>query len=131
MTLTINDKERKFNLFVPSRYSNTKEYALVIATHGRTNNKDQVQSYMKLEKQNDFIIAYPAALSAGSGSSFSWSEKENMTFIDAILEQVSKNYCVNRNQIYAVGHSLGGWMAQRVACLRGEFISGLAVVGSG
>lgn len=54
-----------------------------------------------------------------------------MTFIDAILEQVSDNYCVNRNRIYVVGHSLGGWMAQRIACLRGEFVSGLTVVGSG
>jgi polyhydroxybutyrate depolymerase len=54
-----------------------------------------------------------------------------MTFVDAILEQVSDNYCINRDKVYAIGHSLGGWMAQRIACLRGEFVSGLAVVGSG
>lgn len=129
-TITIEGKERKYNLYIPSGYSNSKEYSLAIATHGRTNSKDQVQAYMKLEKQNDFIVAYPAALPSSSGKSFSWSEKENMTFVDAILEQISANYCVNRNQVYAIGHSLGGWMAQRIACLRGEFISGLAVVGS-
>jgi poly(3-hydroxybutyrate) depolymerase len=61
---------------------------------------------MGLQKQNDFIIAYPAGLTASSGKSFSWSEKENMTFVDAILEQVSKNYCVNRNEVFAIGHSL-------------------------
>lgn len=54
-----------------------------------------------------------------------------MTFIDAILRQISENYCINRDRVYAVGHSLGGWMAQRIACLRGEFFSGLSVVGSG
>ncbi len=54
-----------------------------------------------------------------------------MVFIDAIIQHITENYCVNRNNIYAVGHSLGGWMAQRIACLRGEYISGLAVVGSG
>lgn len=54
-----------------------------------------------------------------------------MTFIDAMIQEVTNKYCINRNKIYAVGHSLGGWMAQRIACLRGEFISGLAVVGSG
>lgn len=54
-----------------------------------------------------------------------------MTFIDAILREVSENYCINRNHVYAVGHSLGGWMAQRIACLRGDFLSGMAVVGSG
>lgn len=132
VTLTIADKERKFNLFVPSGYSNSREYSLAIATHGRTNSKDQVQKYMGLDKwQTDFIIAYPAGLPAASWSGFSWSEKENMTFVDAITKHISDNYCINRNQIYAVGHSLGGWMAQRIACLRWEFISGLAVVGSG
>lgn len=131
-TLTIEGKERKYNLFIPNWYSTSREYSLAIATHGRTNSKDQVQAYMGLQKgQSDTIVAYPAALRASSGNSFSWSEKENMTFIDAILQQVSNNYCINRNQIYIVGHSLGGWMAQRIACLRGEFVSGLAVVGSG
>jgi polyhydroxybutyrate depolymerase len=131
-TLMIAGKERKYNLYIPSGYSNTKEYSLAIATHGRTNSKDQVQKYMGLEKgQSGVIIAYPAWLSSASWKSFSWSEKENMTFIDAILQQVSENYCVDRNKVYIIGHSLGGWMAQRIACLRGEFVSGLAVVGSG
>ncbi len=131
-TIIINWQERKYNLYIPSWYSNNREYSLAIATHGRTNSKDQVQAYMGLQKgQLDTLVAYPAALRASSGNSFSWSEKENMTFIDAILKQVSENYCINRNQVYAIGHSLGGWMAQRIACLRGEFISGLAVVGSG
>ena len=129
-TITIAGVDRKYNLFIPSNYSSSREYSLAIATHGRTNSKDQVQAYMGLQKQNEFIIAYPAALSASNGKIFSWSEKENMIFVDAVLEQVSENYCVNRNQVYAIGHSLGGWMAQRIACLRGEFFSGLAVVGS-
>lgn len=124
----IAGKERKYNLSIPTGYTNSKEYSLAVATHGRTNSKDQVQAYMGLGKQSDFFIVYPAGLPSSSGSSFSWSEKENMTFIDAILKQVSDNYCVNRNEIYAIGHSLGGWMAQRIACLRGEFINGLAVV---
>lgn len=130
-TLMIAGKERKYNLSIPTGYTNSKEYSLAVATHGRTNSKDQVQAYMGLGKQSDFFIVYPAGLPSSSGSSFSWSEKENMTFIDAILKQVSDNYCVNRNEIYAIGHSLGGWMAQRIACLRGEFINGLAVVWSG
>lgn len=54
-----------------------------------------------------------------------------MTFVDALIQNIRENYCINTTKIYAIGHSLGGWMAQRIACLRGEFISGLAVVGSG
>lgn len=50
VTLVVNAKERKFNLFVPNGYSNSREYSLIIATHGRTNSKDQVQKYMGLDK---------------------------------------------------------------------------------
>lgn len=130
-TLTIEGKERKYNLFVPSGYTNSREYSLIIATHGRTNSKDQVQAYMGLDRasNNESIVVYPAALPASS-SGFSWSEKENMTFIDALLRHISENFCINRDKVYLVGHSLGGWMAERIACLRGEFMSGLAVVGS-
>jgi predicted peptidase len=48
--MTIEGKERKYNLFVPNGYANSHEYSLVVATHGRTNSKDQVEKYMGLEK---------------------------------------------------------------------------------
>lgn len=42
-TITVEGKERKYNLSVPSGYSNSKEYSLVVASHGRTNDKDRVE----------------------------------------------------------------------------------------
>ncbi len=79
--------------------------------------------------QDDFIVAYPAALK--SGSSFSWSEKDNLTFFDAMTLEIADNYCIDRDDIFIVGHSLGGWFTQKLACLRGDHIKGMAVVGSG
>jgi polyhydroxybutyrate depolymerase len=130
-TITINEKAREYNLAVPSNYSRDKQYGLIIGVHGRTNSKDQVQAYMGLQgrSQDDFIVAYPAALK--SGSSFSWSEKDNLTFFDSILLEVSDNYCVNRDDIFIVGHSLGGWFTQKLACLRGDLVKGMVAVGSG
>lgn len=131
-TIMIAGKERKYNLSIPSGYSNSKEYSLIVASHGRTNSKDQVQAYMGLDRwQSDFIVAYPAWLPSTSGSSFSWSEKESVTFFDALIQQISNNYCINRDQVFLVGHSLGGWFTQKLGCLRGEMINSMAVVGSG
>ncbi len=48
-----------------------------------------------------------------------------------MVQQISENYCIDRNKVYVVGHSLGGWMTHRVACLRGEYLSGMAAIGSG
>jgi len=101
-TIKIGESNREYNLAIPSNYSRDKQYGLIIGVHGRTNSKDQVQAYMGLQgrSQDDFIVAYPAALR--SGSSFSWSEKDNLTFFDAMILEVADNYCINRDDVFIV-----------------------------
>ncbi len=48
-----------------------------------------------------------------------------------MIQEVSSNYCINRDQLFLVGHSLGGWFTQKLACVRGEEVNAMAVVGSG
>lgn len=79
--------------------------------------------------QDDFIVAYPAALN--NGKTFSWSEKDNLTFFDAMILEIADNYCIDRDDIFIVGHSLGGWFTQKLACLRGDLVKGMVAVGSG
>lgn len=130
-TIRINESDREYNLAVPSNYLQNKTYGLIVGVHGRTNTKDQVQSYMGLQgrSQDDFIVAYPAGIK--KGSSFSWSEKDNLTFFDAMIHEVADNYCINRDDIFIVGHSLGGWFTQKLACLRWDRIKWMVAVGSG
>ena len=129
-TITINGHERSYILSVPSGYTREKQYRLIVASHGRTNSNEQVRWYMWLEKgQNDTIIVYPAAIKAPKWW-YSWTEAENITFIDAILQQVSHNYCIDRSQVFAVGHSLGGWFTHKLTCLRGDVFRGMSAVGS-
>lgn len=127
-TILINGVAREYNLSVPSGYSKDKEYNLVVALHGRTNSNDMVQSYMGLQakaggwnnregpSQTDSIVAYPAGVKVSGG--YSWSDASNIIFFDAILQQISDNYCINRDHVFIVGHSLGGWFANKLACVR-------------
>lgn len=128
-TLTIAGKSREYLLTLPANYTKNKEYNLIIANHGRTNSNEQVQNYMGLGSTSDFIVAYPAGLDVASGGR-SWSEAESITFFDAVIEQISEAYCVDRSKVFVVGHSLGGWFTHKLACLRGEVIRGMAGVGS-
>lgn len=45
------------------------------------------------------------------------------------MEQVSNHYCVNPDEIYVVGHSLGGWFTSMLNCARGDKIRGVGIVG--
>ena len=141
-TIMIDGAARKYNLYVPSGYSSNKQYNLIVALHGRTNSNDMVQGYMGLQGrtggwgssagtvQSDTIVAYPAGVSVAGG--YSWSDYSNIKFFDAILEQLSDNYCISRDQVFIVGHSLGGWFSNRLACVRGDVLRGMtAVAGPG
>lgn len=50
---------------------------------------------------------------------------------DAIVEEMSKQYCIDRNKIYVVGHSLGAWFSNTLACARGDTIRAIGTVGGG
>ncbi|EKD44387.1 MAG: hypothetical protein ACD_71C00154G0004 [uncultured bacterium (gcode 4)] len=139
-TLMIDGMSREYNLSLPSDYSQDKQYNLVVAFHGRTSSNDMVQNYMGLQEkagywqrnkggitQTDTIVAYPAGIAISGG--YSWSAAANVEFFDAILQQVSNSYCINRDQIFIVGHSLGGWFANKLACLRWDVINGMSSVG--
>jgi len=127
--VTVAGKTRSYILNVPSSYSSTNPAWLIIAIHGRTNSNSMVQNYMWLERQSDYIVAYPAGLP--NGSAYSWSSEENITFVDTIIRDVTDSHCVDRGQVHIVAHSLGAWFASRLACTRGDTFRSMAIVWGG
>lgn len=135
-SVMVNGIERHFLLTTPKGYVSHDPVPLIVAFHGRTNSNEQVRSYYRLDREiTDALIAYPAALSNGNGT-FSWSDGTNkpsefrdIAFFDAIVERLAKEYCVDMERIFVVGHSLGAWFANSLACVRGDVIRASATVG--
>jgi polyhydroxybutyrate depolymerase len=134
--VTVLGAQRSYLLTVPDDYVSQEAAPLIIAFHGRTNSNEEVRSYYRLDREfDDAFIAYPAALENGNGS-FSWADPGNtayeirdIAFFDAIVEQLAEQYCIDMDRIYVVGHSLGAWMANSVACVRGGIVRASATVG--
>lgn len=135
-SVTVYGTERQFLLTVPSNYVVHDPKPLVIAFHGRTNSNEQVRSYYRLDKElQDAFIVYPAAISNGNDT-FAWSDPGNapselrdIALFDAIVETLASKYCIDLNKVYTVGHSLGGWFSNSLACVRGDVIRGSVSVG--
>lgn len=135
-TLALFDQERSFLLTKPDRASARKPAPLVIAFHGRTNSNEQVRGYYGIDRElSESYIAYPAAL-RNSISSFSWAnpgdkagQLRDILFFDRIVKTLAEHYCIDMDRISVVGHSLGAWMANSVACVRGGVILASATVG--
>ncbi len=135
-TVTVNGIEREFLLTIPSDYVSHDPSPLIVAFHGRTNDNAMVRSYFGLDRAaQKYFIAYPAALRKDNGT-FSWSDPNDtgsklrdVAFFDALVQKIGNDYCIDMDRIYVVGHSLGAWMANSIACIRGDVIRASATVG--
>ncbi len=135
LTLSVGGQDRSY-LFTTNRANADTPSPLIIAFHGRTNNNEQVRSYFGLDRNaSDYIIAYPSGIANGNGT-YSWSdpgdkaqELRDIALFDAIVEEIGNSTCLDLDRIFVVGHSLGAWFANAVACARGGVVRGSATVG--
>ena len=72
--------------------------------------------------QNKAVV-YPQGVNSGIGSP-SWNvgtfwdfnTQNDVSFIDAVIDDVASNFEINLNKVYACGYSNGGYMAYELAC---------------
>jgi polyhydroxybutyrate depolymerase len=133
---TVDGQLRTAIVDLPSGYDPNSAYSLIVAFHGRTNSNEDVRGYYKLDDfvGDEAIIVYPAGI--WNGSSFSWSNSGDSSddlrdydFFDQIVDEMTSSYCVNEDEIYALGHSLGAWFSNSLACARGNVLRAVGTLG--
>lgn len=126
-TLPREDKigARSYLIKVPTGLTKTKQVPLLLGLHGAASLATAVQAAMghrgdtgwdALASTKDFIVAYPAA---GRVNPTSWNANKgsaDVTFLKAVVKQISTSFCINPKRVYIEGHSSGGIMAERMAC---------------
>lgn len=128
--------QRNYITVLPKNYDKNKTYPLIIAFHGRTNPNTMVRSYYKIEREADgeAFIVYPAGLPEEwptrnrSSPGDKTTELRDFALFDTIVQDFSNNYCIDADEIYVVGHSLGAWFTNTLACARGDVIRGIGSV---
>jgi polyhydroxybutyrate depolymerase len=130
---------RHYITVIPKDYDKDEPKKLIFAFHGRTNPNTQVRGYYKVEQAagNEAIMIYPAGLPE-EGPSRSWSDPGNSAdnlrdyaLFDQLLAEFSQNYCIDLDEVYVVGHSLGAWFTNSLGCARGDVIRGIGTLGGG
>ena len=53
----------------------------------------------------------------------------DFALFDALVEKFSSEYCIDEDNIYVVGHSLGAWFTNSLSCARGDVIRATGSVG--
>lgn len=137
-TLTVNGLERQLITYVPAGLQPGKPVPLIVAFHGRTNSNEQVRRYMRLEGHGvEAIIVYPAGLPAG-GNARNWNDPSDggadlrdYALFDSIVTRFSREYCIDSERVFVVGHSLGAYFANSVACARAGVVRAVASIAGG
>jgi len=111
---------------------------LVIAFHGRTNDAARARRYFGLDASlPDAVIVYPQALPGGPGA-YAWADPgdpadalRDFDLVDAIVDAVGQVRCIDLARVFVVGHSLGAYFANDVACALGDRVRAVASVAGG
>lgn len=123
-SISVNGDERFFRLSAPSSDAGTK-LPVIIAYHGGGGADEDFQQqnqFDQLGEQEKFIMAYAIAEEDRSASEGEWflntaaTSRDDNDFSEAIVDELSKIYCVDEDRLYAIGYSLGSMFTYEIAC---------------
>lgn len=135
-------KEMEYALFVPSTYDKAKPSALVVALHGLYSNPQQIIHYPGLtdqaEKRGYLVVAPMGYNSRGwygakglvkgqEGDPANLSELSELDVMN-VLALVRKEYAIDPDRIYLLGHSMGGGGTWHIAIKNPDLFAALAPI---
>jgi polyhydroxybutyrate depolymerase len=140
-TLDHAGSQREYSLHVPAGYDGEKRMPPVLNFHGYSSNMAQQALFSNLNataESSGFVVVYPNGLKNSVNGNQSWNaglccafgdeERDDVGFVDALLDELSSRLCIDRKRVYATGMSNGGFMAYRLACERAERFAAIAPV---
>lgn len=121
-SLDVGGTDREFILTLPEHYDSQKPYRLVLGFHGRMYDAAWVANgeapltgpyfgLLQLSEDSTIFVA-PQALSS------SWSNQDgrDVDFVEALLDTLQAELCVDRSRVFAVGFSYGAIMTATLGC---------------
>lgn len=112
-------KEMEYALFVPTSYDKAKKTPLLVALHGLGSNPQQIMRYRgltDLAEKHGYIVVAPMGYNSsgwygarvlGKPNPANLSELSEKDVMN-VLEIVRKEYTIDPDRIYLMGHSMGG-----------------------
>jgi polyhydroxybutyrate depolymerase len=131
---------RQYRLYVPTTYDGLTKLPLVVALHGYSADSSKLDSYLGLTaaaESRGFLLALPEGTKDGQGNQF-WnavsggccdfggSKVDDSGYLSQLITQVSSSYTVS--EVAVLGHSNGGYMAQRLACDHADQVDAIVSV---
>jgi polyhydroxybutyrate depolymerase len=135
-SITVDGGTRYYRLYVPESYEEGTPVPLVFDFHGSSSNptrQEEKAQFETLAAEKGFVVVTPKGEPVPSnGGRNSWNvdllpgDPDDVSFVRAMIEELSELYSIDGDRIYATGHSGGGRMSSRVACSLSDAVAAVA-----
>jgi polyhydroxybutyrate depolymerase len=126
-------RDRAYTLVVPEGYAPQTPYPLVFVLHGGGGNAAAARTQTDLEKASGgrAIFVYPDSAGGNWNLDAPAGKNGDVALFDAILLTAHNTLCVDERRVFLTGFSNGAYMANQLACKRGERIRGIVTHAGG
>lgn len=135
--LEFENLQREYLLYIPKNYSENESLPLVFSLHGAGGTKESqynATQFNILADSENFLLVTPQALPIIGNNFTFWNQQSSPSlpndvgFINALIDEISKYYQVDLNRVYIAGSSNGAFMAMQIACELNNRIAAAAAV---
>ena len=138
-TLVHDGMNREYIIYVPNSYDGTSAVPLLLNFHGFGGSASEFinDADMRAEAEaNSFILVYPQGSCLNGASHWNpcpidgdnKSTADDVGFVEAMISEISSQYNLDMERIYAAGYSNGGMMAYGLANYKSDLIAAVASV---
>jgi len=106
---------------------------LLIALHGAGSNGADFEKwtgFSQLAEREGFVVVYPNATSARGrqwNAMWNWGDKpDDSGFLSSLIDSLLEKYSLDPQKVFVAGHSVGGFMAYRLANEHPDKIAAIA-----
>lgn len=128
--------ERSYRIYIPASYEDGDEAVpLIIVMHGAGGTGAGIESFSgfnELSEQEGFIVIYPNGIdnvwADGRDGDPRVGVQDDVAYLSRVIDFLVRSLPIDPARVYATGHSMGGFMAFRLACEIPERIAAIAPV---
>jgi poly(3-hydroxybutyrate) depolymerase len=122
--------ETPYLLTLPEGYDGSQPVPLVFAFHGRARSHQLLHdvdgSYLAEQLGGKYAVAYVKSI--GRGFDLPRERSDNLQMFDALYAHLLSSYCIDSEQVFAIGHSSGALFSEILACERSPLLRGIGAV---
>ncbi|MFK8020446.1 MAG: PHB depolymerase family esterase [Pseudomonadales bacterium] len=145
---TMIGTERPAEVQIPSDYTASTRYPLIIVLHGYGASGAVQSAYIGLSDRVDskqYVLVAPDGTANANGTRFwnatpaccagvaaqsdnageDYSQIDDVAYIRSLIEEAAATYSIDTTRIGLFGHSNGGFMALRMACESSDYVTAL------